>query len=394
MTTAPTPSRLAPTRLAPARLDWLAEELRSWQAAGLVEPAQADAILAGYRRGHRLPLVRLLLTTGAVFVGVGATWLVAANLESLSPWARVGLVAAVWLTALVAGETLASRPAPAPVTGAVRLVAAMLVGAVVLQTAQTLQVPAYEPVLVGCWALAALVHAYAVGALTPLVVGVATGTGYALWATLADTPSGLSLVLTLAAVGLGALALAAVHDERTPAFAAAWRTSGTGLLLLSLVISAVPGIDLGEQGVPVGLLVGLGTVALVVLAGLLVGTPVARAELAGGVLVLGAGVSLVLWEVGSVAATDPTATDVVRAVSGLSACAAAAVGVAVVGTLRDSTTLVALATAALVVTTALQAFTVFAPVLEGAWLFLLLGALLVATGLAFDRGRRRLAEAL
>lgn len=389
MTTAPTH-----TRLAPNRLDWLAEELRSWQAAGLVEPAQADAILAGYSRGHRLPLVRLLLTTGAVFVGVGAIWLVAANLESLSPWARVGLVAAVWLTALVAGETLASRRAPAPVTGAVRLVAAMMVGAVVLQTAQTLQVPAYEPVLVGCWALAALVHAYAVGALTPLVIGVATGTGYALWATLADTPSGLSLVLTLAAVGLGALALAAVHDERTPAFAAAWRTSGTGLLLLSLVISAVPGIDLGEQGVPVGLLVGLGTVALVVLAGLLVGTPVARAELAGGVLVLGAGVSLVLWEVGSFAATDPTATDVVRAVSGLSACAAAAVGVAVVGTLRDSTTLVALATAALVVTTALQAFTVFAPVLEGAWLFLLLGALLVATGLAFDRGRRRLAEAL
>jgi len=55
---------------------------------------------------------------------------------------------------------------------------------------------------------------------------------------------------------------------------------------------------------------------------------------------------------------------------------------------------VALATLALVTTTALQAFTVFAPVLTGAWLFLLLGALLVGVGLGFDRLRRQVATAL
>ncbi len=97
---------------------------------------------------------------------------------------------------------------------------------------------------------------------------------------------------------------------------------------------------------------------------------------------------------GAYAVSDPTAADVVRAVAGLAACATASVAVAVVGTWRESTALVALATVALVATTALQAFTVFAPVLTGAWLFLLLGALLVAVGLGFDRLRRQVATAL
>ncbi len=101
-----------------------------------------------------------------------------------------------------------------------------------------------------------------------------------------------------------------------------------------------------------------------------------------------------LWQVGAYAVSDPTAADVVRAVAGLAACATASVAVAVVGTWRESTALVALATVALVATTALQAFTVFAPVLTGAWLFLLLGALLVAVGLGFDRLRRQVATAL
>ncbi len=339
------------TTTTPARLSWLTGEVRSWQAAGLIGEDQADAILAGYAPGHRLSLVRLLLAVGACFVGVGVLWLVAANLESLSPTARVVLVATVWLTALAGGEVLHSRSAPAPVVGAVRLLAALLVGALVFQAAQSLQVPAYEPFLLACWAAAALVHAYAAGAVTPLLAGVVTGTVYTLWAVLGSAPSGVALVLTLATVGLAAVGLAAVHDARTPEFARVWRLSGVGLLLLSLVVGAVPGLDLGSESLPLDLVVGLVATALLVGAGLLVGDRLARAELVGG-------------------------------------------GVAVVGTWRESTGLVALATVALVATTALQAFTVFAPVLEGAWLFLLLGALLVAVGLGFDRMRRQVAAAL
>ena len=254
------------TTTTPARLSWLTGEVRSWQAAGLIGEDQADAILAGYAPGHRLSLVRLLLAVGACFVGVGVLWLVAANLESLSPTARVVLVATVWLTALAGGEVLHSRSAPAPVVGAVRLLAALLVGALVFQAAQSLQVPAYEPFLLACWAAAALVHAYAAGAVTPLLAGVVTGTVYTLWAVLGSAPSGVALVLTLATVGLAAVGLAAVHDARTPEFARVWRLSGVGLLLLSLVVGAVPGLDLGSESLPLDLVVGLVATALLVAA--------------------------------------------------------------------------------------------------------------------------------
>ena len=382
------------TTTTPARLSWLTGEVRSWQAAGLIGEDQADTILAGYSAGHRLSLVRLLLAVGACFVGIGVLWLVAANLESLSPSSRVLLVGAVWLAALVGGEVLHARSAPTPVVGAARLLAALLIGALVLQAAQSLQVPAYEPSLIGCWAAAALVHAYVVRAVAPLVIGVVAGTGYTLWAVLGSAPSGLALVLTLAAVGLAATALAAVHDTGSPGFAWVWRLAGTGLLLLSLVVAAVPGLDLGADPLPLDLVVGLVATALLVGAGLLVGDRLARAELAGGTLAVALGAGLVVWQVGEYAASDPTATDVVRAIAGLAVCATAAVAVAVVGTWRESTALVALATLALVTTTALQAFTVFAPVLTGAWLFLLLGALLVGVGLGFDRLRRQVATAL
>lgn len=382
------------TTTTPARLSWLSGEVRSWQAAGLIGEDQADAILAGYAPGHRLSLIRLLLAVGACFVGTGVLWLVAANLESLSPAARVVLVAVVWLSAVVGGEVLQVRSAPAPVVGALRLLAALLVGALVFQAAQSLQVPAYEPFLLACWAAAALVHAYAAAAVTPLLVGVVTGTAYTLWAVLGSAPSGVALVLTLATVGLAAVGLAAVHDARTPEFARVWRLAGAGLLLLALVVGAIPGLDIGSESLPLDLVVGLVATALLVGAGLLVGDRLARAELVGGVAVLAVGAGLVVWQVGTYAASDPTGQDVVRAIAGLAACATAAVGVAVVGTWRESTALVALATVALVATTALQAFTVFAPVLTGAWLFLLLGALLVAVGLGFDRLRRQVATAL
>ena len=127
-------------------------------------------------------------------------------------------------------------------------------------------------------------HAYVVRAVAPLVVGVVAGTGYTLWAVLDSAPSGLALVLTLAAVGLAATALAAMHDTGSPGFARVWRLAGTGLLLLSLVVAAVPGLDLGADPLPLDLVVGLVATALLVGAGLLVGDRLARAELAGGTL--------------------------------------------------------------------------------------------------------------
>jgi uncharacterized membrane protein YgcG len=70
------------------------------------------------------------------------------------------------------------------------------------------------------------------------------------------------------------------------------------------------------------------------------------------------------------------------------------VAVAALGTLRDSPRLTALATAALVVFTTFQSFAVFARIVTGAWLFLLLGVVFLATGFLFDRARREIAATL
>ena len=55
-----------------------------------------------------------------------------------------------------------------------RIMAALTFGAVVMQAAQSLQVPAYEPQLLAWWGLGALVHAYVVRGVGPLVVGLLT----------------------------------------------------------------------------------------------------------------------------------------------------------------------------------------------------------------------------
>lgn len=381
--------------ISPARLEWLGDQVRLWQREGLLDAQQSDAILGRYAAStRRLPLVRLLTALGAVFVGVGVVWLVAANIESLSPTVRVVAVAVVWLAALVGAEVLASRSASPPLVGAMRLLAALLVGALIFQAAQTLQVPAYEPLLVGCWAAAALVHAYAVEALLPLLVGVSAGTVYVLWASLETAWSGLAFVASLGAYGLAALAVASLHRRWLPTFATAWREVGALLVLLAVTVGAFPPVVAEDWEPGTGTWVLLGSAALLGAAGLVRGAALDRAELGLAVAALTGAVGLVLWEAGADGASDLSGADVTHAVLGITLCAGAAIALAVDGTVRPSGRLVVLATAALVVVTTLQAFTVFAPVLEGTWLFLVLGVVLVGTGLAVDRGRRRLAEAL
>ena len=53
-----------------------------------------------------------------------------------------------------------------------------------------------------------------------------------------------------------------------------------------------------------------------------------------------------------------------------------------------------LATAALVVFTTVQSFAVFGEIVQGAWLFVLLGVIFVGTGWLADRARRELARSL
>ena len=97
-------------------------------------------------------------------------------------------MAAFWLAFLAGGEVLAGRrehggAIPSPVVGAVRMLAALTFGAVVMQAAQSLQVPAYQPQLLAWWGLGALVHAYAVRGAGPLVVGLLGSASWLVWQT-------------------------------------------------------------------------------------------------------------------------------------------------------------------------------------------------------------------
>ncbi len=383
-----------------SQLDWLALQLARWQAEGLVDQAQADRISRRYHSDHRFSLARLLLTLGAVFVGVGVIWLVAANLTGLSPVVRFGAVSLFWAACLGASETLAARRehdvvagvgARSPLVGAVRLMAALGFGAVVFQAAQSLQVPAYEPALMGCWALGAFVHAYAVRAVMPLVVAILAGTTWFVWQVLQEADSGLAGVVCVMTAGVVAVAAAAVHPGRTEELAAPWRELGAALLLGGLFTAALP-FDDGRDFVWTISLVVMLTLAAALAAGALMTPLASRLEVLGAVLAAAGAVGLALWDSGG---TD-TVTDagVVHAAVSVVAYVLVAVAVAVVGALRDSWRLTALATAALVVFTTVQSFSVFAQILEGAWLFVALGLVFLGTGFGFDRARRRLVAAV
>ena len=85
----------------------LSSELARWQAEGRLDAATASGIRADYIASRRFSLSRLLLGLGGAFVGVGLLWLVAANIDELSPLSRFVAVVLLWLGAVAAGEMLA-----------------------------------------------------------------------------------------------------------------------------------------------------------------------------------------------------------------------------------------------------------------------------------------------
>ncbi len=400
--TEPPPAVPARTRPAtPQQLAWLSDELPLWRAAGLVDDRAAAAILRGYHPSRRFDLSRLLLTLGAAFVGVGVIWLVASNLDQLAPLVRFAVVAAFWLALLIGGELLArSRDhggaVPSPVLGCVRILAALSFGAVLFQAAQSLQVTAYEPQLLAWWGLGALVHAYVVRGTGPLVIGLLTLTSWLVWQSTWDGPSPLAVLLVLFAGGTLSAAAAAWHEDLLPAFAAPWRAVGAVLGLGSLFVAALPFVTTDHFAWTPTLVVTVGACGLAAAASALLARGALRLEPLVSLGIALAGVLLVLWEVGA----DFDSADQVgaaawgHAAAGVLLYVGAAAWYAVLGVLRDSRLLTFLATAALVLFTTVQAFAVFAPIVQGAWLFLLLGLVLVGTGWVADRARRELARTL
>ena len=385
------------TPLRPAtagQLAWLRHEVAAWRAEGLLDDAQADAITTRYREvgdtRHRLPLGRLLLALGALFVGIGLIWLVAANLDELSPVLRFVVVAGFWLAFLATGEVLAGRGVSAGVVGALRLLAALTFGATIFQAAQSLQVAAFSPHLVGLWGLGALAHAYATRSVLPLVVGLVTGTVWWVWMPLWDHGTPMTAVLAFGAASVAALSIAVVHDRGLTRFAFGWRTVGILLGLVTLFMAAVPAVTAEDFAWTPWLVVVLVLAGVAAAGAVALATGTARLEPLGAVAVLGMSVLLVLWDTGT-DTSDIDAADWGHAALSVSAYVLVAVGVAALGILRDKPLFTALAMVGLVVFTTFQSFAVFAAIIQGAWLFVVLGLVFLATGYLFDRARRGLA---
>jgi uncharacterized membrane protein len=390
---------LATRPVTPRQLDWLRAELADWTSQGIISDEQATRISTRVSSRYpaeqhtRTSIGRVFLYLGAGFVGVGLIWLVAANLDQLSPVTRFAAIAALWLAFLVGGELLASRHASAPLVGAVRLLAALGAGAVVFQAAQSLQVPAYEPRLVGLWAAGALVHAYLTRAYMPFVVGVVTGVAWWFMQPMWDSQDGLTVVVLMGAASVLAAALAVLHDRWIDAFAWTWRTVAGGMALLAMFVAAVP--DIGGDGIDwSGWLLGaLGVAAVAAVAAALTRPGTRILEPLGAAVVLVAATLLGLWTTGT-DTSDIDAGDWAHAAVSVLAYVVLAVALVALGTVRDHPPLTWMAMVGLVVFTTFQSFAVFAPIVTGAWLFVVLGTVFLGTGFLFDRARRELASAL
>lgn len=380
-----------PRSVPAGHLAWLDRELAGWQEQGRIDAATAAGIRGKYTASRRFSLGRLLLALGGAFVGVGLLWLVAANLDQLSPPARFVGVTVLWLACVAAAEVLSARRHEdgSAVVGAVRLVAALAFGAVVFQAAQSLQVPAYDPGLVGIWGAGALLYAYAAGAVAPLVVGVLASVGWFVWVVAQRTESVAGTALALLLASVLATAVAVAHDGRwQPGFAPPWRAAAVLLCLVGLFVATFsPSQD--DRNV---VFWASGAVVLAAaVAAAIAADRTGRLEVGAVVTATLLGLLLLGWQPpGPTSAAELTGEGLLRAGTSILVYLLAAIWFAALGVLRDAKALTSLATAGLVLFTVVQSFAVIEPILSGATLFLVLGAVLAATGYLVDRGRRRL----
>lgn len=402
-----------------ARLRWIEGELAQWQNEGLITPSAAHAIRNRYTADSRAKLLAIITGLGVTFVAIGLLWLVAANLDQLHPWSRFGIVVALWLGLAAAGEAFGSQR----VAGVCRTLAAAAFGAVIFQAAQSLQVPAFEPHLLGYWGLGALAYAYAGGGRGAFTVGLLASAAWFGWEAAENVRSAPQACLSAMLGAVIATSVALAHrgrlDSTRSGFAAGWRILSAAMALVGLFIAAIP---LGSSDKPLTQPFVMWTAGIALVTAL-VGVAVAsRARTPGpaagagpdrpakprsagllrasveilvlvGLTALAAGLALWQPQTSGFAGYDPDAMSPevwARTGAGVAIYLLAVVWFAVLGSRRESPGLTTIALAALVLFTTFQSFAVFAPIISGATLFLTVGAVMLVTGLAAERIRRSL----
>jgi hypothetical protein len=309
--------------------------VHAWEASGLLSDGQADAILDSYRvRRRRFSLRGVALPLGGVLVGVGLAVLVSVLLD---------------------------RP--------------------------------LEPWLLGVWGGALLLGAYLRRTPGLLLMGIGAATAWWLGQVVGNDPGSLTLVVALGVAATTCLATAAVHETRLVRLGEPWREVGAALALVMLLVAALPSSTAEGAAWNSWLVGGPLFASVAVIAALAAIEGSVRIEPLVVVAASVTSVLLVVWEEGAAGSGPTTTADWAH----LGACVTAYVGlataVAVLGVVRDSWRLTALATAGVVAFAVTQATAALGRVVDAPWALALAGVVGLATGYLFRRAVRPLATA-
>ena len=199
---------------------------------------------------------------------------------------------------------------------------------------------------------------------------------------------GAQLHLRDALGGLAATAIAVGHRRRWRAdFSPPWQVAGVVLTLSGLFIASIPAdgwADEGHRWAPI-LLIGAALTPILAIVALVLGDVSDRHYVLAAAAALGIGTVLFRWQPGD----DPQAPQVwaraaLAVVGGLGVAAwIAPSGLRRAANYRPATVFV-------ILFTTVQSFAVFASIMSGAVLFLLVGVTLLATGYLAMRGRSHL----
>lgn len=370
---------------------WLTGELRAWEQDGLITASTAAAIEGRYAIApdttRRVNTIRVILGLGASFLGVGLIWFVATNLDKFSPLVRfVGLVL-VWIALAVVAELTRDL-----VAAALKLLTAVAAGAVVFQAAQSLQVPAFEPQLLLAWGLGALLYAYARRSRAAGFVAITVLAVWYVWQVMESSASILTFTGAVLLASVASVGLAALHPKEWAGFGRLWLTLGAVMSLIGVFAAALPYSDgprTWSNGVTAGIVLALGIAA----AALWRSSREVQFEIALSVAALVLGMALSLWRPKTYFTMTPDAfTPEMWIRTGLAILVYLLVAAswAVVGARRELGVVSAVATVAVVIFTTFQAFAVFAPIVSASILFLIVGAVMLITGVVAERARRRI----
>lgn len=226
----------------------LQERLPAWVEDGILEPAQAERLRARHPvqddRGGRT--VRVLVTLGAVLVGVGLVLAVATNWRHMGQAVQVVLLLTVAATAYVGGWFLDQRRHARATGQALYLVGGAAFGGTIFLVANIYHLPADNPWLILAWMAGVFPPAYALRSVPLAVLGVALVPFWIMFQFMFDLDDGHLAwgALLFLAAGWIMMALAAAHPAkpggRLPPFRLPYQVAGLLLATIPVFVLTFP----------------------------------------------------------------------------------------------------------------------------------------------------------